>query len=74
MLREKFQGCHALKFAMDSAMPRSAKAPARSNIVLLISMAKKKHGPDKVVRLNRLPEALAAKSMDDFLRLITDNL
>lgn len=27
----------------------------RQNIVLLISMAKKKPGPDKVVRLNRLP-------------------
>ncbi len=44
-------------FAMDSAMPRSAKKrqPRPQNIVLLISMAKKKPGPDKVVRLNRLP-------------------
>ncbi len=44
-------------FAMDSAMPRSAKkrSRVRQNIVLLISMAKKKPGPDKVVRLNRLP-------------------
>lgn len=43
-------------FAMDSAMPRSAKSASRvrQNIVLLISMAKKTR-PDKVVRLNRLP-------------------
>lgn len=44
-------------FAMDSAMPRSAKKrqPRPAKYRLLISMAKKKPGPDKVVRLNRLP-------------------
>lgn len=44
-------------FAMDSAMRVLLKSASRvrQNIVLLISMAKKKPGPDKVVRLNRLP-------------------
>lgn len=56
-------------FAMDSAMPRSAKSASRvrQNIVLLISMAKKNwtgqgRTPKPIAR------ALAAgKSLDDFL-------
>ncbi len=56
-------------FAMDSAMPRSAKSAnrVRQNIVLLISMAKK--NPTGQGRTPKpIARALAAgKSLDDFL-------
>lgn len=56
-------------FAMDSAMPRSAKSASRvrQNIVLLISMAKK--NPTGQGRTPKpIARALAAgKSLDDFL-------
>ncbi|MBP1524181.1 DNA-binding protein StpA [Salmonella enterica subsp. enterica serovar Worthington] len=56
-------------FAMDSAMPRSAKSASRvrQNIVLLISMAKKNRtGQGRTPK--PIARALAAgKSLDDFL-------
>ncbi|QIL08432.1 DNA-binding protein StpA [Salmonella enterica subsp. enterica serovar Adjame] len=58
-------------FAMDSAMPRSAKKSAsrvRQNIVLLISMAKKKTWTGQGRTPKPIAQALAAgKSLDDFL-------